>query len=153
MGVWGPGPDTQRPSQLFDGGVHGVGYACLDGVDAVLIGAGTHATAEGLVADIALAGAGVLTAEGEDGGGALGAGEGALGVALSDGTENEVGDAVGHLVVGVDDGSGGEDVDDTAIGGDDIDGAPGAGIGRDEIVGVDNYQHPRRGLRARMVIE
>ena len=52
------------------------------------------------LADVALDGEGVLTAEGEDGGGALGAGEGALGVALGDGTENEVGDAVGHLVLG-----------------------------------------------------
>ena len=88
--------------QLFHGGIHGVADACLDGVDAVLVGAGTHATTEGLVADIALAGAGVLTAEDEDGGSALGAGEGALEVALGDGTEDEIGDAVSHLVVGVD---------------------------------------------------
>ena len=57
--------------ELFHWGVHGVADACLHGVDAVLIGAGAHATAQGLVADVALAGAGVLASEGEDGGGAL----------------------------------------------------------------------------------
>ena len=144
--------DGEAHFQFFHGGIHGVGDACLDGVDAVLVGAGAHATAEGLVADIALAGAGVQAAEDEDGGGALGAGEGALGVALGDGAENEVGDAVGHLVVGVDDGSGREDVDDAALGGDDMDGAPSAGIGGNEVVGVDDRQLPRRGLLARMVI-
>ena len=41
--------DGEAHFQFFHGGVHGVGDACLDGVDAVLIGAGTHATAEGFV--------------------------------------------------------------------------------------------------------
>ena len=59
---------------------------------------------------------------------------------------------MGHLVVGVDDGGGREDVDDAALGGDDIDGAPSAGIGGNEVVGVDDHQPPRRGLLARMVI-
>ncbi len=60
--------------QLLHRGLHGVADACLHRVDAVLIGAGAHATAEGLVADVTLAGAGVLASEGQDGGGALGAG-------------------------------------------------------------------------------
>ena len=82
----------------------------------------------------------------------MGAGEGALGVALGDGTEDEIGDAVGHLVVGVDEGSGREDVDDAAFGGDDIDGVPSAGIGGNEVVGVDEHRPQRQGLLARMVI-
>ena len=53
--------------QLFHRRVHSVADACLHGVDAVLVGAGAHSTAEGLVADVALAGAGVLASEGEDG--------------------------------------------------------------------------------------
>ena len=66
--------DWEAHLQFFHWGVHGVADACLHGVDAVLVGAGTHASAQGLVADVALAGAGVLASEGEDGGGALGAG-------------------------------------------------------------------------------
>ena len=44
-------------------------------------------------------------------------------------SEDAVGDAVSHLVVGVDDGSGREDVDDAPLRGDYIDGAPSAGVG------------------------
>ena len=82
----------------------------------------------------------------------MGAGEGALGVALGDGTENEIGDAVGHLVVGVNDGGRREDIDDATLGGDDIDGAPSAGVGGNEVVGVDDHRPPRQGLLARMVV-
>ena len=74
----------------------------------------------------------------------MGSCEGAFGVALGDGTEDEVGDAVGHLVVGV---------DDAAPGDDDIDGAPNAGIGWNEVVGIDDHQPPHRGLLTGMVIE
>ena len=59
---------------------------------------------------------------------------------------------LGHLVVGVDDGSGRKDIDHAALGGDDIDGAPGAGIGGNEVVGVDDRQPLRRGLLTRTVI-
>ena len=68
---------------------------------------------------------------------------------------HHVGDAVRDLVVGVDDGRGELGVDDRALRRLDLDGAPAAGVGRDQAVGIDRHleaaEDARRADRQRRV--
>src|SRR5262249_43899154 len=122
--------------------VHRIGDAAGDAVDTILVWSRPIPALDGLIRNIRPAGAGIDAAPREDGRGALAAGHHLPRHEVCERAHHHVGDAVGYLVVGIDDRRRKRGVHDTALGGPDLDGAPAAGIGWNEIVRVD------RGLEA-----
>ncbi len=132
----------KRHLQHLDRRVHGVGDAAGDRVDAVLVRPRAEAALDRLVGDVLPPVARIDAAEREDRRGALAAGHHLLRHEARERAHHHVGDAMRYLVVGVDDGRGKRGVHHRALGRPDLDRAPAAGVGRNQIVRVD------RGLEA-----
>ena len=105
--------DTKRECHLqnLDRRIHGVRDAAGDRVDAVLVRARAKATLDCLVGNIARSRAGVDATERNDCGRTLTAGHDAIRPDRGKRAHHHVGNAVRHLMIGVNDGSGKRRVD------------------------------------------